>query len=97
MSLESVFQAKLTKDIEQLFPGCLLIKGNSASRQGIPDWLVLYKDRWAALEVKKSATAVKQPNQPYYVAVMDEMSFAAFIYPENRDVVMDSLENYFKD
>jgi hypothetical protein len=95
MPLESDFQAKLTADLKNLFPGCLVIKGNSASRQGIPDWLILYGDRWAALEVKKAPNAKRQPNQPYYVDLMNDMSFAAFIYPENAAHVVDALQNYF--
>jgi len=80
-----------------MFPGCLVIKGNSASQGGIPDWLVLWGDRWAALEVKKAAGARKQPNQDYFVDLMDGMSFAAFIYPENKAHILDALSNFFRE
>ena len=62
--------------------------------QGIPDLLVLYKDRWAALEVKKSADAKHQPNQDDYVAQMNADSFAAFIYPENEEYILDKLQQH---
>lgn len=95
MSLESKIQADLIKDLNVLLPECIILKGNSEYQQGIPDLIVLYKDRWAALEVKRSSKSPARPNQPYYVAKMDEMGFAAFVYPENREYILDALQNYF--
>lgn len=62
---------------------------------GIPDLLVLYKNKWAALECKRSANAKKRPNQPYYISKMNKMSFARFIYPENKKEVMNELRKVF--
>ena len=90
--LERDFQAKLIKEIKQIFKGCIVIKNDSSYIQGIPDLLILYRDKWAALEVKKSATAHHQPNQEYYVELMDEMSYASFIYPENKEEVLYELQ-----
>ena len=90
--LERDFQAKLIKEIKQIFKGCIVIKNDSSYIQGIPDLLILYRDKWAALEVKKSATASHRPNQEYYVELMDEMSFASFIYPENKEEVLYELQ-----
>ena len=90
--LENKFQANLIKEIKETFPGCIVMKNDSSYIQGIPDLLILYKDKWAALEVKKSATASHRPNQEYYVDKMDEMSYASFIYPENKEVVLDELQ-----
>lgn len=94
--LESEFQAKLIRDLKDMFPGCIVMKNDSSYIQGIPDLLILYKNKWAALECKKSASASKRPNQEYYVDIMDEMSFARFIYPENREDILDELYQAFK-
>lgn len=93
--LENKFQAKLIKELKEMFEGCLVMKLDSSYIQGIPDLLVLYGNRWAVLECKKSARASRQPNQEYYVEMMDEMSFARFISPENREQVLDELYLYF--
>lgn len=92
--LENKFQALLIKELKSLFPGCIVMKNDSSYIQGIPDLLVLYKNKWASLEVKKSARASKRPNQEYYVDLMNEMSFARFISPENKDSVLDELHGY---
>lgn len=90
--LERDFQAKLIKELKVIFKGCIIVKNDPNYIQGIPDLLILYNDRWAALEVKKSATAHHQPNQEYYVDLMDQMSFAAFIYPENKEEILYELQ-----
>lgn len=90
--LERDFQAKLIKELKVMFKGCIIVKNDPNYIQGIPDLLILYNDRWAALEVKKSATAHHQPNQEYYVDLMDQMSFAAFIYPENKEEILYELQ-----
>ena len=93
--LENKFQAKVIQDIKQLLPGCIVMKNDSSYIQGIPDLLILHKDKWASLECKKSANAKKQPNQEYYVKRMDEMSFARFISPENKEDVLNELRKTF--
>lgn len=67
------------------------MKNDSGYIQGIPDLLVLYKDKWASLECKQTTRAKKQPNQEYYIGLMDEMSFARFISPENKEEVLYEL------
>ena len=64
--------------------------------QGIPDLLVLFRDRWAMLEVKKSATATKRPNQARKVSLFNDWSFASFIFPENERVVLDELYEWLE-
>lgn len=93
--VERDFQAKLIKEIKDIFDGCIVMKNDSSYIQGIPDLLVLYKNRWASLEVKKNARASRRPNQEYYVERMDNMSFSRFVCPENKDEVMHDLYLYF--
>lgn len=93
--LENRFKTKLIDELEDLFPGCIVLHMDPTEIQGIPDLLILYKNRWAALEGKKTASASIRPNQGYYVDLMDRMSFAAFIYPENKDEVLDALYLHF--
>lgn len=93
--LESGFQDGLIKDLKSMFPGCMITKLDSSYIQGIPDLLILYEDKWATLECKKSANAKKQPNQPYYVEKMNKMSFSSFIYPENKEEVLHGLQQAF--
>lgn len=92
---ESNFQSDLKKELQGMFPGCMITKLDSGDIQGIPDLLVLYKDKWAVLENKRSAKATHQPNQDYYVDKMNGMSFASFIYPENKDEVLARLRKKF--
>lgn len=89
--LERRFQTKLIKDLKETFEGCIVMKNDAGYIQGIPDLLILHNDRWAALEVKRSANAKHQPNQDYYVGKMDEMSFARFVCPENEEEVLHEL------
>lgn len=88
---ENQYQRELIERIERLLPGALVLKNNPDHIQGIPDLLVLYADRWGALEVKTSKNAGTRPNQRHYVDLMDVMAFAAFIYPSNEKEVLDAL------
>jgi hypothetical protein len=94
--LESRFKTKLKKEIENMFPGCMVLHLDPNEIQGIPDLIVLYGDKWAVLEGKKTANASHQPNQDYYVDLMNRMSFASFIYPENKEVVLNELQKAFR-
>ena len=89
---ESAFEKEVISDLREKFKGCLILKNDSAYLQGIPDRLILFKDRWAALEFKKDAHAKQQPNQRWYVWYMNRLSYAAFIYPENKEEVMNELQ-----
>jgi hypothetical protein len=94
---ENKFQKDLKKELKERFPGCIVTKLDSSDIQGIPDLLILYKNKWASLENKRHAKAPKRPNQDYYVDKMNEMSFSRFIYPENKDIVLDELTNYLEN
>lgn len=88
---ETKFQAHLKRRLSELLPGCLVLKNDANSLQGIPDLLILFRDRWAILEVKDSKNAPFRPNQEYYLAMLDEMSIARVIYPENEEEVLHEI------
>ena len=94
--LENKFQANLIRELKNEFPEFIVMKNDSSYIQGVPDLLVLHKDKWASLEVKRSSNASHQPNQDYYVDKMNEMGFSRFVYPENKDNVMTDLRLYFE-
>lgn len=89
--LESNFQAALIVDLHIRFPTAMVLKNDPSYITGIPDLLILLGDRWAALECKRSFNERFQPNQAYYIDQMNNMSFAAAIYPENREEVLNAL------
>ena len=94
--LESQFDTKLIKELKQRFPGCIILKNDANYLQGVPDRIILWNDKWATLETKKTKNASRQPNQEYYVNKMNGMSFSAFVYPENMEVVLDELQQTFE-
>ena len=91
--LESNFQSKLIGELKTMFPGALIYKNET--KQGFPDLTVLYNDKWALLECKRSCQANHQPNQDYYVNLANQMSFSRFIYPENKQEVLNELQQAF--
>lgn len=95
MSKESEFQSNLIKDLKKIFPGCMVLKNDSSYYQGIPDLLVLYNDKWAMLECKRSSNASHRPNQDYYIDKFGKMSYASFIFPENKEEVLNELQKAF--
>lgn len=95
MERENKFQAQLIKDIKRSFPGSVVLKNDASYLQGFPDLLILYRDKWAALECKREKDAHRQPNQAYYVDMLNSMSYANFICPENRKEVFDDLHQAF--
>lgn len=95
--LESEFQSKLIKEIKKRFPGSIVTKTDPKQIQGFPDLLVLWKNKWALLECKKSAKASHRPNQDTYVEMLNKMSFSSFIFPENKEEVLNALERSFKN
>lgn len=93
--LERDYQHYLINKIGEILPGCLVIKNDASYIQGIPDLLVLYEDKWAMLEVKAAEGSSNQANQIYYIQMLNRMSFAAFIFPENEEDVLDALQTTF--
>lgn len=93
---ESAYQAHVIRELHQRLPGCVVMKNDPNYIQGIPDLTILYGVGWATLEVKISENAPERPNQGYYVDIMNEMSFSAFIYPEIEEEVLDALQQALK-
>lgn len=94
--LERQYQAELIKKLRELFPGCVILKNDSEYMQGVPDLTIFYGKLWAMLEVKASAKAPLQANQMHYVQRLNDMSFAAFIYPENEAEILHDLQQAFE-
>lgn len=92
--LESGFQDRLRRRLFDLFPGCKILKMDQ--HQGIPDLLVLWKDKWALLECKRWRNAHHQPNQDYWVDIYNKMSFSAFINPQNIEEVLHDLQQTWR-
>lgn len=95
MSKESEFQKSVIDDIKSRFPGSIILKNDPNYIQGIPDLLILNDGKWAALECKRNKNSKHQPNQDYYIGMLNEMSYASFIYPENKEEVLDELQQSF--
>lgn len=93
---ENAFQASLIRELHELFPEAIVTKMDSGHIQGIPDILILSGPNWATLECKKSEHEPHRPNQDYYVAKMDQMSFSRFIFPENKEEVLRDLQQSFR-
>lgn len=92
---ENKFQASLKMELKQMFPGCMILKNDPTDIQGFPDLTILYKHMWAVLETKKDKYASHRPNQDYYVDELNQMSFSRFIYPENKEEVLNELQQAF--
>jgi hypothetical protein len=96
MPQESKFEHDLIRDIYHLFPEAIVLKNDANNIQGFPDRLILYKDKWAAFEVKATWNSHRQPNQEYYVELLNGMSFAWFVFPENKEAFLYELQQAFR-
>lgn len=93
---ENKFQSDLIKELKILFPGCIITKNDCNYLQGFPDLTIFFQNKWAVLECKRGKNAKKQPNQNYYVDILNQMSFSSFIYPENKEEVLRELQQTFR-
>ena len=94
--LEREYQARLIKRIERMLPGAYIRKHDM--QQGWPDILILWRSRWAMVEVKREKPTADdyEPNQEWWIDEFDSMSFSACIYPENEQEVLNALEQTFR-
>jgi len=93
---EGAYQNRIIRRLESIFPGCSVFKTDANYRQGFPDLVILWNRCWAALEVKTSPMAASQPNQDFYISRLNDMSFAAYICPENEEEVLGALQQAFE-
>ena len=84
------------KKLKSEYPGAIILKNDPTYILGIPDLTILWKKRWALLEVKDRKNAVRQRQQAYYIDLAYDMSYGAFIYPENELEVLDEIQRTFK-
>jgi hypothetical protein len=96
MAGESRFQASLIREIRQNYPGAVIIRPDSGYLQGIPDRLILYRNKWAAFECKADEDSGHRTNQDYYINLLDKMSYASFVYPENKERFLHELQQTFR-
>lgn len=97
---EGTFKTKLIGEIEKEFPDCIVTKLEADFKAGIPDILIVNGKQWVTLEAKKSkADVTKQRRnkdaQDYYVARMNKMSYSSYVYPENKEEVLNELKVFF--
>ena len=95
MKRENVVQGNLIKEIEERYPGCIVLKNDANYKQGIPDLTVMYHDKYAMLETKKDKDSSFRPNQETYLRLFDNWSFAKRIQPENKEEVLNELDAFF--
>ena len=91
--LESGFQKHVIDSVGLLLPGSLVLKNDSSYLQGVPDLSIFYEQNWGMLEVKRSIRESYEPNQEYYIAKFNAMSFCAMICPENEEEVLHALQS----
>lgn len=96
MTPEGKFKKTLKQELKEMFPGCIITQMDPNDIQGIPDLLILWQNKWATLECKKSQKASHRPNQDYYVEKMNKMSYSSFIFPENKEVILGELQQAFR-
>lgn len=93
---EGEYKTKLKEKLEEILPGCIILKNDANYKQGIPDLIILHGKKWAMLEAKKSSKSSHQPNQDHYIEVLNKMSYASFVYPENESEVLNAIQKTFR-
>ena len=95
---ENEFQPEVIKELYKMFPDCFVMKNDANYRQGFPDLSVFIGPYYILLECKKSKKEMRdpRPNQDYYIDAVNAMGgFARFIYPENKEAVLNEIRQTF--
>lgn len=95
--VERTFKKRLVREIKRLWPEAIVLSIDPTLIRSFPDVLILFGDRWAALELKSRKGAAVRPNQEHYVEQLNNMSFARFIYPDNMQEVLDELGRFISE
>lgn len=92
---EHLFQKSVKQEIIDIFPSCVIHKNPTGVHDGFPDLVCYLGDTWFMLECKRSKDEEHQPNQDWWVDRLNKMSYASFIFPENREEVFCQLRQKF--
>lgn len=94
--LESAFKNVLIDKIRELCRSTIYIIKPDPSQRSMPDLILLGPNgRWAALEIKRGPLSDRRPNQEFHIGMMDVMSYAKIVHPENMREILDDLERLF--
>jgi hypothetical protein len=95
MGPETTFRNNFVGWLFSEFPDVEIKPNTGCGIQGYPDVTVRLNGRNAYLEFKQTCSAKLQPNQQWYITELNKNEFARFVYPENAEVVMEGLSEYF--
>lgn len=88
---ERHFQTKLVQELKKLGFTVWKNQQNATTELARPDLIVLKGVFWGCLEVKKDRLAKHRPFQDIKVIHYNKMSYARFIYPENKNEIVNEL------
>ncbi len=93
---ETNFEKKVIEKLMRWYPDAIVLKIHPGLNPGFPDRLALIGSSWLAFEVKRSIDSAKRPNQDYYIDLLNQMSAASFVYPENQERFFDEVQRTFQ-
>lgn len=94
--LESSFQSEVIHELKRMWPDSVVRKNPPGYDNGFPDIVAYVGDTWGMFECKRSEHERHRPNQDWWVERLNEMSFARFIFPENKDEVLREFGDYVR-
>lgn len=94
---EGKYKTELKKRMQARFPDAIILKNDEQLCPGIFDLVMLWGPWYAAIEVKRNASAPYRPNQEYYLNSVVQMGGLAFtLYPENEEEVLNEIQHSFE-